>query len=222
MQAVDNVNSVLYLYQPRCKQWSCPECARDNKLFWQARIGYGYDIYINQGVQGWNMLTITSSPKLTNTAQCLYVWPSQWAKLSARIRRRYKNVKYVLMPEQHQDGRVHWHMIASNNISTRWLKDNAPYCGLGFEQHAKRISNSSKAIYYVSKYLGKSILIAKWPKYLRRIATSQKWPILPPESDFTQLELDWVYLTTYPSEGLWYLAEGLAEKTGLQVKILGS
>jgi len=220
LTATDYSTQTTYLYQPRCKMWNCPSCGRLNKLNWQARIGYGYEHYSRNDINNWMFVTITSNSKLKNQEQCLYVWSRAWPRLSARLRRQYSGLKYVILPEHHDDGRVHWHMIASHGISTRWLKDNAPSVGFGYMQESDEIDQAIQAIMYVSKYLGKSLEVAEWPKNLKRINTSRGWPQTPNADDFQPLELEWEYLTTYPTDGLFYLADGIENRTGFRVKIL--
>ncbi|MCK5613843.1 hypothetical protein KAR91_68900 [Candidatus Pacearchaeota archaeon] len=221
LKTYDKRKDEILLYQVRCKQWSCAPCANINKLTWQARIGYGYDHYVTLGVKDWMMVTITSHRKLTNSSQCLYAWTNQWAKLSARMRRRFKGIRYVLLPELHEDGRVHWHMIASNGIDTRWLKDNAPYCGLGYMAESAEIEEALSAVYYVAKYVSKSLHGETWPANLRRIATSQKWPPLPDDEIHGEYEFDWIYLSSYPSEGMDYLRDGVEKSSGIKTRIVG-
>jgi hypothetical protein len=220
LKAYDIVKKEYLLYQPRCKMWKCPACANTNRLLWMAKIGHGYEFYNNGGIDGWAMLTITTSAKLKTFEQCLFPWKNQWSMFSSRMRRKYKGFRYVLLPECHSDGRVHWHLMASGNIKTRWMKDNAPYCGLGFMQQAKKIKETSAAIGYVSKYISKAMYEIAWPPKLRRIVTSQKWPILPPEETFETLEVNWQYYLTYPTEGIDYLAYEIERETGVRTRVL--
>lgn len=220
LKGYDRVNGICYLYQVRCKQWSCPDCARANKVAWQAKIGYGYDWYVQNNITDWMFVTLTSHPKLTTSEQCLYVWKRAWPKLSARMRRAFPGIKYVLLPEYHKDGRVHWHSIMSHGITKRWLKDNSAACGLGHIADSDSVNDSWKAIYYVSKYIGKSLGVFEWPSGLRRIRTSQKWPKQPPSEWDGKIDVQWKYLSTYPSDGLDYLASGIEEKEDIKVKIL--
>lgn len=220
LKAYDSLAHENYLYQPRCKMWKCVSCGRTQKLLWQAKIGNGYDVYEAQGITDWCMLTITSHEKNRTIARGLHVWPDAWKKLSARMRYRYPGVRYVLLPELHEDEAVHWHMIASHGVKTRFLKDNARQCGLGFMADSKPVRESYDAIRYVSKYVSKTIGAVDWPKWMKRIATSQQWPPLPPEEEYDTVDLDWTYLCTYPNEGIHYLADGISKKTGIPTKVL--
>lgn len=212
--------SAWYLYQPPCKCWDCPTCARVNMYQWAARIGDGYSQYMLEGVDGWRFVTITSHPKLKSKRTTLWVWPKAWAKLSTRMRRAYDGIRYVLIPELHKDGRLHIHMIASGGMTTLWLKTNAPRCGLGYMNEAEIISEVSRATWYVTKYLSKALDVSEWPRNFRRIRTSQKWP--PFEIDMPEVSdiENWTYVSTYPSEGLDYLADGLSEKWKVAVMVI--
>lgn len=187
---------------------------------WAARIGQGYESYVLAGIVEWRFITITSNPKLKSYAATMWVWPKAWAKLSARMRRAYTGIRYVLIPELHKDGRLHIHMIASGGMTTSWLKKNAPYCGLGFMNEADRIEDVSRAIWYVVKYVSKGLDVNDWPRSFRRIRTSQQWPALDEETPEISDIAEWVYVTNYPSDGLDYLAEGLAERWKIAVKVI--
>lgn len=222
IKGFDPVLKRIYLFQPRCKMWKCLPCAHTNKLLWQARISNGYEHYIGAGIKDWRFTTLTSHPKLKTAEQCQYVWRSAWPKLSARMRRKYLGIRYVLLPEYHKDGRVHWHMICSSGVEKRWLKNTAPKCGLGFMVDCEPIKDNITAIFYVSKYIGKSIGIEKWPQNLKRIRTSQKWPELPPSSEeFENIEANWHFWLKYPVEGMSYLAHELERDTGYPVHVVG-
>lgn len=227
----------LYLYQPGCKMWKCAGCAGTMKLLWQARIGHGYEVYSGAGFEEWAFVTITAHKKNVTAEQCLYVFPKAWAKLSARMRRKFRGIRYVILPEHHKDGRVHWHMIASSGqdwetpggktrkgslITKRWLKDNCAYTGLGYMGDAAEVEDSLRAIMYVSKYIGKSLIDTDWPENLRRIRTSQGWPELPHEESFHDLDVEWEYMKIHSSEGLEQLAYKLELLTGKAVTVLKS
>ena len=222
LKAHDTQKNEILIYQPRCKMWACLPCANIQKLLWQAKVGHGVEWYKDNGIDGWSMLTVTAHERCKNFAQCLKPWTHQWSLLSARMRRKYKGFRYVMLPELHIDKRIHWHIIASHNIAERWLKDNARNCGLGYMAEAKPIVDNMQAVYYVSKYISKSLYGETWLDNLRRIRTSQKWPLLPPGDDFVKLELDWTYISKYPSDGLEYLREGIEANTGIKTRIVGS
>ena len=222
LKAFDTSHNEYLLFQPRCKMWQCPYCANINRLLWQARIGHGYEYYNLSGIDGWNMLTITAHPKCKTFEQCLFPWKNQWSKLSSRMRRKYPGFRYVILPECHQDGRVHWHLVASGHIANRWLKDSAASCGLGYMTTSEPVGEMEAAIGYVSKYISKSIYGSKWPRKLKRISTSQKWPDLPPDENFVHLDVNWQYYLTYPQEGLGYIAHELERDTGIRTRIIGT
>ena len=222
LKGIHEDGKTVYLYQPRCKQWSCEPCARTNRLLWQAKIGYGYEFYTALGKKDWSFVTITAHKKCETAEQCLYVFPKAWAKLSTRMRRQYKGIRYVILPEHHANGRVHWHMIASSGIKERWVKDNCAATGLGYMGTSAIVEDSIRAIMYVSKYIGKSLDDQEWPENLRRIRTSQKWPTLPHNDGYEELPVTWMYMHTYPNEGLPYLAYELELSTGKNVIVMGS
>lgn len=213
-------NDLLYFYQPPCKCWDCASCARQNMFRWAARIGEGYKYYRESGIDGWAFVTLTSNPKLKNLRQTLWVWPKAWAKFSTRMRRKYPGVRYVLLPEMHKNGRLHIHMIASHGITATWVHKNAYACGLGYQDDAAPVEESNRAVWYTVKYLSKALGAEEWPKHIRRVRTSQKWPELENDPEIVDDTLVWEYLTTYPSDGLTYLAEGVGKIRGVATKII--
>lgn len=213
-------DSFLYMYQPRCKMWKCPSCADLNRSMWCAKVGEGINVYQSRGIEDWMFVTITSHQKARSWGYSRYVWPKAWAKLSARMRRKFKGIRYVLLPEQHNDGTLHIHAIASHGMTTRWLKDNAPSCGLGYMSESDEIENADNAISYVFKYVTKSIELTDWPSRFRRIRTNQKWPPLVDQDDFDGFDIGWKFYTTCSPEdldGVVLLAE---MDKGCKIKIL--
>ncbi len=211
---------VRYIYQPRCKLWSCPYCGRMNGLLWAIKVRDGVDYYQRNGFANWSFVTLTSHPKLHTFDSTRAVWPKAWKKLSMRIRRLSPGLRYVLIPEKHKNGRLHTHALMSAEINNRWLCKNAAASGLGFMARASPVHCIYGASRYVTKYLTKSLSAEQWPPHFRRIRTSQDWPALADDDNYTPLMAYWEYLTTYPNIGLDYLAEGLQEKSGIDHKVI--
>lgn len=189
--AVDNLAGEVHVIYARCKMWKCAECSEYLAYIWALRIGHGIDWYKTQGLSRWLMVTITSHEKLKTTDSCLAVWPKVWGKLSTRMRRLPGLTRYVLIPEQHKDGRVHFHALTSAKIDTRWAKDNARQCGAGFAAQVDLVENGTGAVYYVSKYIGKQAHKTVWPRGFRRVRTSARWPVLPEGEKQVYNDLVW-------------------------------
>lgn len=189
--AIDDEKGKIHVIYPRCKLWSCPECRDLLAWVWAQRLKRGIELYREQGLQEWQMLTITSHEKLHGMTACLSVWPSAWGKLSTRLRRETRPLKYALMPELHKDTRVHVHLLTNSSVSTRWLKNNARQCGLGYQVDAEEIEDAGRAIFYAIKYLGKSAGEVKWPRGFRRVRTSQQWPQMPETGVVLYNFLEW-------------------------------
>lgn len=172
----------LYWSRPDCHLWSCADCAEINKKRWTAIVAHGIEVYQDQGVTDWRFVTITSHEKLKTFNQTLYVWREAWPKLSTRMRREFKGLKYVFLPEKHISGRLHMHALASGGMSTRWLKDNARECGFGYKNESDEPLSIALSAFYCLKYITKSLTERSyWPKSLHRVRTSQKWPKTPIE-----------------------------------------
>lgn len=220
LKAYSPAHKAILLYQPRCKMWKCPYCASVNSSYWCKKCADGVRQYQELGVVDWMFVTITNHRKVRTLAKSMYVWPSAWAKLSSRMRYHFPGIRYILIPEQHKDGTLHIHACASHGIDTRWLKDNAPYVGLGYMAEGEPLTDAVQAAIYAAKYLQKSTQDAQWPTSFRRIRTSQKWPEPTDCPEWEGLNLEWQYLSSYPAEGLEYLAQGIREKNKVDVQIL--
>ena len=206
------------LYQPTCKMWGCKPCAETKRAQWAMRINDGVGAYRLRSIMGWKFITMTSHAKNKTMSQCIHVWPKAWAKLSARMRRKFPGIRYCLIPELHKDFRVHAHVIASGSMSHDWLKRNSATTGFGWKCDVKPLGN--RAAYYVVKYLTKAIDQPDWPKGLRRIRTSQKWPSLEDSSEFESEDINWQYYCTYEAQYLYRLSAMLAYDLDSLVDVL--
>ncbi len=211
---------IRYIIQPRCKMWSCSYCGRQNALNWSARIREGIEHYQRSGWLDWSMVTFTMSRYTRGFENSIAKWPKRWSKISTRIRRKVPGVRYALIPEQHKDGTLHTHSLFSGEISNTWISQNCHQCGLGYKSHSERMYSAFGASKYALKYLTKGISATEWPPKFRRIRTSQQWPTIADNDNCTTIEADWTYLTTYPTDGLDYLATELTAKKGIMYKVV--
>jgi len=160
-----------------CKMWSCPECALKNVKRWIARIIDG----INKIGGDWYFATVTAH-KWWRGEKSLINLRTNWHKLRKRMVRRAKkmgiDLAYVRVWEHHEDGSYHMHIINNCGVNTRWLKDNASDCGMGFMAHSDEMVNAGQAAGYVAKYMlkqSKEDTLHSFPKGARRIEASHNW-----------------------------------------------
>lgn len=168
-------------FRPSCKSWSCPACALANRKRWIAIAINGVK-ELNASGQAVDFTTITSHPQL-GAARSFQVFPHAWKSLYRRYKRELaaqgqSAPTYLGVPERHQDGRLHSHLINSPGLPERWWKDNAAACGLGYMADVEEGITLGVGG-YVGKYLGKT-LGEPWPRHSHRVRTSQNWPKLPP------------------------------------------
>jgi hypothetical protein len=194
MIGFDETVSAFYIFRPDCKCWNCPSCAKRLRARWTKRAYLGIEAYIADGLE-FKFVTVTSHERLYSLYQTLYVWPNAWGKLRKRIDRAAGNWKFLMIPEQHRDGRLHVHLIASTDLGTRWWKDNARACGLGYtaeeEEFRAGKSDPLRAAAYAAKYLDKQLGVRLWPRYFHHIRTSQSFPELPIEPDNSYDAVNW-------------------------------
>lgn len=163
--------------QASCKQWKCPECALKNTKRWIARIIDG----INKLGGDWYFATVTAH-KWWRGEKSLINLRANWHKLRKRMAREAKKtgveMAYVRVWEHHKDGSYHMHIINNVGVNTKWLKDNAAECGMGFMAHQDGIVNAGQAAGYVAKYMlkqSKDDTLHSFPKGARRIEVSANW-----------------------------------------------
>jgi len=202
----DSEVEMAYVFRPDCKCWNCAPCAARLRNRWTARAFEGVQAYISAGEE-FKFVTLTSHERLVSFNQTLYVWPKAWKKLKDRVNYRVPGWHYILIPEQHRDGRLHVHLIASTDLGTRWWKDNARASGLGFKAEEEEFkagrAEPGRAAAYVTKYLGKQLGVKAWPRYFHHIRTSQHFPDLPEQPDNPYLNVIWHALS--PKEVLHWL-----------------
>lgn len=192
MFASDIKTGRVLIFRPDCKMWKCPHCANVNKLKWVYRIKKGIEQYENEGDKFW-FVTLTTHRKIRTFEKSLAVWRTAWDKLYHRMKRENpKQMHYVLLPELAPDtGRLHAHMLINHSFGAtykrtdkkgkdwyecRWMKDHPAQCGLGYMNDVRPVNNSGLAAWYVSKYVGKTLEVDKWPEHFRRVRPSIKWP----------------------------------------------
>lgn len=189
LKACDNTTQTVYFIRPDCKSWSCQPCAARRAAVWRHVASYGGDALLAQGL-GLSFVTLTSHEVVRSVTAGVAVWRKSWPKLSARWRRRAPGAQYFYVGEQKKAMNFHVHMVTSADIQTRWYKDNARACGMGYEAKAVPVTSGIECGGYCTKYLVKAIAVEGWPKYWRRINTSRNWP--KPEEPETPY--DWTNL----------------------------
>jgi hypothetical protein len=111
--------------------WNCPVCGERLRKLWTAKIYHGVKFYSEGYSDLWYFLTITSHERNKTFTATWHVWPKAWAKLSTRMRRSFPLLRYVLIPEQHQSGRVPTHLLVVFPLKHRWVWEHGRGCGLG-------------------------------------------------------------------------------------------
>lgn len=176
MRAVDHVDRRVFLYRPNCGSWGCPYCAEVNRRVWTWKIAASTEGHLSAGHEV-SFTSVTSHERL-RSAGSVEVFKRAWPKLARRAERASPGGEYVLIPEPHQSGRLHAHLLDTWNLPTRWWKDNARACGLGYQADSEYAKTAGGAARYAAKYIGKG-LGASWPKGFRRVRVSKGFLMLP-------------------------------------------
>lgn len=182
------------LVKTACKMWSCETCGARIAKLWIARVING----INKLGGNWYFFTITSNRYARGISSVKAIragWKLLYNRILALYDKNASELYYCKVWEQHEDGTFHLHMLANFPVTKRWIKDNAFHCGLGYQAHIRAIQNAGQVAGYMAKYTLKNATIARagisFPKGLRRIETSHKWPVLPKLVQLTGFE--WIF-----------------------------
>lgn len=178
----DNEKKVRSIIKTRCKKWTCPYCSEINAIGAYIRILNGLNELQKKGNKI-NFVTLTSHEKIRDFEYGYRAWQSAWRKLQERLRRRLKNshtdCQFVYLFEATKKGAFHVHMLVTGELQTRWWKDNARQCGLGYQAKSENVDNAGLAASYVVKYIAKNIGLEVSIPRLRRINFSRKFPASP-------------------------------------------
>lgn len=157
------IEGVIDLITP-CR--NCQHCLKVRARQWAARAGHEYA----RSEKTW-MVTLEFAPYMRRTLYATIAGetnPQERAKrlvratgvLSSlylkRLRKAGATFRYMMVPELHKDGMVHWHMLYHGAATWRSLDTKWDH---GFF-HAKLIKpeEAAKSIRYVAKYLAKAKL----------------------------------------------------------------
>ena len=186
-------SKVAVFFRPACGRWACPVCGETNRFRWSLRAAHGVSDIIRRGDAVY-FVTLTF-PGWMDADGTRARWRASWPKLSTRFRRAWADARYLYVHEQHQDGRMHVHMVTDAALSKRWWKDNCATCGFGYIADADEVRDENRVARYVAKHLAdeaghvagrkmrkeltKQTTLHKWPDGWRRVSTSRNWPKLP-------------------------------------------
>jgi len=160
-----------------CDSWECEDCSKRMAERWGFRAEIGAREIFRRG-ERMDFVTITSHEALKTFAQTEAVWKKAWEPLYNALKRVKVDLRYMIVPERHKDGRMHVHALWNAGVSQKWLKDNARKRGLGYQCKVIEISSGGGAQKYVIKYIGKN-LGDDVPDHFRRVRVSQSWPDIP-------------------------------------------
>jgi len=178
MCVTDEQNLSAILYQTACKSWSCPDCAEINKARWRWRVIEGAKQLRESGNDMLQFVTLTNHEALS-ADYIIEKLPHQWDKLRKRMKRAEPQLQYVVLPEHHKNDRLHLHAIITADLRTRWYKDNARECGMGYMAEAETLDTPEYAGFYATKYMTKQLESSKFVKGFHRVRTSKGWPKFP-------------------------------------------
>lgn len=168
---------VAMLIRPNCKCWNCMACAARNARYWIAKIINGVNKMDTEN--SWHMFTLTAHEKWRGRNSSVKNLRQGWKKLYNRIRRKFGVNYYVKVWEMHKDGTFHLHGLIDAVIPTKWLKDSARQCGMGYQVDIHAVENAGQVAGYICKYFLKSQESIsqdnQFPENLRRIEVSRNW-----------------------------------------------
>lgn len=174
--SVNKQDYTVTVFRPRCKQWSCRYCAGENAADWRVNIARGVTLF-QAGGREMSFITITSRGGKGRTREkSLEVFRKRFPVFRKRIGYAFGDFEYVAVPEQHKNGVVHMHIIATYSGGQRAIKDMAYKSGFGYIAHVRPVDSGPLAAAYLGKYMGKDFVEVKWPPRFRRVRCSRGWP----------------------------------------------
>lgn len=222
MKSTDYKPDRLTVARVRCKQWTCPACARRNLNQWRLHLlkRFSKDDLIRDL---WCFITITVPPHLHGHPQeSVTRLQRVWKRMYDLMRRKFTSkLSYVYMYEAHSDGTYHLHAIINcgrdydkdalifvwrepykHHPLHRWFQDTLPTLGAGFITDVRRVysmyglRDSVSAILYAIKYMSKSGSWVQFKKHARRIGVTQDIGGLPKAlpSEFTWSPVPYISL----------------------------
>jgi len=167
-----NVN--LYKVRKMCGRWECPYCNRKKVK----RLFYGMEQELKDSTFRFFTLTVDINRYTSEIAA--HQINIAWDILLKRIRRKFKNIKYIKIIEFTKKSYVHIHALINVYIPQSWLSKAWDEIGMGYIVDIKKV-RSVGVTSYIAKYLSK---FSKLPieqtynyyKYsLRRFTTSRNF-----------------------------------------------
>lgn len=159
---------------------------------------YGVSHYQKQGKE-FDFVTITLGGKYKSRDDSIQGWRRVWPRVYDRHTRMVGKQPFVILPECHRNGRVHLHLVIASGVGKRWWKDNVYGCGGGYIADSKPVGSIGGVSWYVTKYITKSIGLAKWPHKFKRVRASHYWPKQPEKASDTES----LYTIVHPGALEW-------------------
>lgn len=208
LRGINHQTKQVLIFRPDCGCWDCEHCAAILVKKHRFRAVNGLKVLSDAGSAA-DFVTVTSHEKLDHGGS-LAALPKAWGQLRQRVNYVAGKSEYLLIPEFHKKGRVHFHMLTTAILPARWWKDNARSCGFGFMSDAQEVKALGGVSNYVTKYLTKMIQNSNLPEHFRRVRASNGFPKLPdmpanPDWDFTKIPREVsIAMTVHHAEGLGY------------------
>jgi len=122
----------------------------------------------------WSFVTLTAHEKTRSTDSSWKNVGTGWNRLNLRLKRAFGAFYYVRVYELTKKGSFHIHALVSLAVPTRWWKDNARKCGMGYQAKSIKIESNQHAVFYCAKYMTKEP--DGFPRNVRRITCSRNFP----------------------------------------------
>jgi len=142
----NNLGGTINIKGNACNSWDCEYCRRIKSMRLKTRIDKGIS------KETWRFLTLTIDPKLTSKEDALLQISWWWDKFAKRLRRQFKDVKFIRVIEFHASGYPHLHVILNKYIYKPWIVANWCAVGGGKIVDIGRVKHA-KVGKYVSGYL---------------------------------------------------------------------
>lgn len=171
----ENGNALRFcFFKTKCKSYLCETCRKSNYLKIRNRLNLSF---VGKNVAMW---TLSTSKSITGTPEGIEWLCKTWDTFLKRIRRIYKDVKYIRILEIGEKGNAHFHVLFNRFLSHSIVMQNWNDL-TGGQQVRYDIIDEHRVKKYVTKYLSdaeksnrtneETLFLAK----VRRISYSQNF-----------------------------------------------
>lgn len=152
-----------------CKRWSCPRCGpKKAKRLRRAIINKAQENDLSR------LLTLTLDPSVCSPEESISYIRECWNKFRTSLKRHSGvSIAFITILELQRSGYAHLHVLIDRYIAQQWISKSWQAVGGGKIVDVRRV-DIHRVASYLSKYLTKGLLLARFKAGQRRYTTSKR------------------------------------------------